>query len=221
LVNDLGSGTLVDLSRWGFAHEPTVAEAIADGADLVAFSGDKLLGGPQAGFIVGRKALIARINRNPMKRALRVDKMRLAALEATLRLYRDPDRLAEQLPTIRFLARPASAIKSVAQRLLPIVAAKLGSSFDVEIIACASQIGSGALPLEAVPSAGLAIRPRAPRGAGRALERLAAALRNLPVPVIGRVEDGAQILDLRCLEDEAAFAANFAALDLGGDDGLG
>ena len=221
LVNDLGSGTLLDLSRWGLAHEPTVAEAIAEGADLVTFSGDKLSGGPQAGFIVGRKALIARINRNPMKRALRVDKMRLAALEATLRLYRDPDRLAEQLPTIRFLARPASAIKSVAQRLLPIVAAKLGSSFDVEIIACASQIGSGALPLEAVPSAGLAIRPRAPRGAGRALERLAAALRNLPVPVIGRVEDGAQILDLRCLEDEAAFAANFAALDLGGDDGLG
>jgi L-seryl-tRNA(Ser) seleniumtransferase len=156
-----------------------------------------------------------------MKRALRVDKMRLAALEATLRLYRDPDRLAEQLPTTRLLARPASAIKAVAQRLLPMVATKLGSSFNVEIIACASQIGSGALPLKTVPSAGLAIRPSAPRGAGRALERLAAALRNLPVPVIGRVEDGAQILDLRCLEDEAAFAANFAALDLGGDDGAG
>jgi L-seryl-tRNA(Ser) seleniumtransferase len=219
LVNDLGSGILVDLARWGLAHEPTVAEAIADGADLVTFSGDKLLGGPQAGFIVGRKALIVRINRNPMKRALRVDKMRLAALEATLRLYRNPDRLAEQLPTIRLLARPPSAIKSVAQRLLPMVAAKLGAKFKVEIVACASQIGSGALPLETVPSAGLAIRPSTPRGAGRALEGLAAALRDLPVPVIGRVENGAQILDLRCLEDEAAFATNLAALDLGGDHG--
>jgi L-seryl-tRNA(Ser) seleniumtransferase len=217
LVNDLGSGTLVDLSRWGLAHEPTVAEAIADGADVVTFSGDKLLGGPQAGFIVGRKDLIAKINRNPMKRALRVDKIRLAALAATLRLYRDPDRLAERLPTIRLLARPQPAIKAMADRLLPIVAAKLGGEFTVKAVACASQIGSGALPLESVPSAGLAIRPRAQRSAGRALGRLAAAFRRLPVPVIGRVEDGAQILDLRCLEDEAAFATNFAALDFGDD----
>jgi L-seryl-tRNA(Ser) seleniumtransferase len=217
LVNDLGSGTLVDLSRWGLAHEPTVAEAIAEGAALVTFSGDKLLGGPQAGFIVGRKDVIAKINRNPMKRALRVDKIRLAALEATLRLYRDPDRLAALLPTIRLLARPQSAVKSMAQRLLPIVAARLASGFAVEVVACASQIGSGALPLETVPSAGLAIRPREERGAGRALERLAAALRRLPIPVIGRVENGAQILDLRCLEDEAAFTTNFAALDLGDD----
>jgi L-seryl-tRNA(Ser) seleniumtransferase len=219
LVNDLGSGTVVDLTRWELAHEPTVAEAIAGGADLVTFSGDKLLGGPQAGFIVGRKDLIATITRNPMKRALRADKIRLAALAATLRLYRDPDRLVEQLPTIRLLARSQAVIKALAQRLLPAVAARLGDAFTVELVACASQIGSGALPLENVPSAGLAVRPRAARGAGRALEHLAAVLRGLPIPVVGRIEDGAQILDMRCLEDETAFAANLDALDLGyGDD---
>jgi L-seryl-tRNA(Ser) seleniumtransferase len=222
LVNDLGSGTLVDLSRWGLAHEPTVAEALAEGADLVTFSADKVLGGPQAGFIVGRKALIAKINRNPMKRALRVDKIRLAALEATLRLYRDPDRLADHVPTIRLLARAQTAIMPIAERLAPVVGTRLGDAFTVEAIACASQIGSGALPLEAVPSAGLAIRPnRGKRGAGRALQGLVAALRRLPIPVIGRVEDGAQILDLRCLEDESGFTANLAALDLGDEHGPG
>ena len=214
LVNDLGSGTLVDLARFGLKHEPTVAEAVADGADLVTFSGDKLLGGPQAGFIVGRKDLLAQINRNPMKRALRVDKIRMAALEATLKLYRDPDRLAERLPTIRLLARPRAEIEALAGRVAPLLAARLGGGYQVERIACNSQIGSGALPLETVPSAGIAIKPSAARGQGRALAALAAALRNLPVPVIGHVADGSLVLDLRCLEDEAGFVANLASLAL-------
>ncbi|MGP0091364.1 MAG: L-seryl-tRNA(Sec) selenium transferase [Xanthobacteraceae bacterium] len=216
LVNDLGSGTLIDLARFGLVHEPTVKEAVADGADLVTFSGDKLLGGPQAGFVVGRKELIARINRNPLKRALRIDKIRLAALEATLRLYRDPDRLAERLPIVRLLTRPAREIEALARKVLPAIAEKTGDAYKVAVCACASQIGSGALPLETVPSAGLAISPRAARGGGRALSALAAALRRLPVPVVGRIEDQSLILDLRCLEDEKGFIANFAAFDISG-----
>lgn len=221
LVNDLGSGTLVDLTRFGLAYEPTVKDAIADGADLVTFSGDKLLGGPQAGFIVGRKEFIARIKSNPMKRALRIDKIRLAALEATLRLYRDPDRLAERLPTIRLLARPKKDIEAAAGRLTPAIADKVGRDFEVSLVSCASQIGSGALPTETVPSAGLAIRPRAARGRGRMLATLSTALRKLPVPVVGRIENEALILDLRCLDDEASFVANLATFSLqGGSDAL-
>ena len=216
LVNDLGSGTLTDLARHGLAHEPTVAEAVNDDADLVTFSGDKLLGGPQAGFIVGRKELIARINRNPMKRALRVDKIRLAAIEATLRLYRDPDRLVAQLPTIGLLARPKADIVAQAHRLCPALVAALGPSFAVSVVDCTSQIGSGALPLETLPSAGLAVRPAKRKGS---LATLASALRGLPIPVVARIEEGALVLDLRCLDDEAAFLANLAGLK-GAADGL-
>jgi len=221
LVNDLGSGTLVDLSRYGLAHEPTVSESIADGADIVTFSGDKLLGGPQAGFIVGRKDLIQRINRNPMKRALRVDKIRLAALEATLRLYRDPDRLRERLPTVRLLARTRSDIEASARRLVPVVAAAIGPSFGATVIACASQIGSGALPVEQIASAGIACRAAKPRAGGSVLLALAAAFRRLPIPVIGRIEDQTLIFDLRCLEDEEQFISNIKELNLsgGGRDG--
>jgi len=212
LLHDLGSGTLIDLARYGLAHEPTVAEAVADGADLVTFSGDKLLGGPQAGFIVGKRDLLAAVNRNPMKRALRVDKMRLAALEATLRLYRDPDRLAEKLPTLRLLARTEGEIEAAAQRLAPAVAAALGPGYALEVAPCRSQIGSGALPVETIASAALAIRPAATRSGG-ALEALAAALRRLPLPVIGRIDQQRLLLDLRCLEDEAGFLANLASFE--------
>jgi len=214
LVNDLGSGTLVDLSRFGLAHEPTVAEAIAEGADLVTFSGDKLLGGPQTGFIVGRRELIARLNKNPLKRALRVDKIRLAALEATLRLYGDPDRLAQTLPTYRLLARPTREMEMVARRVLPALQAKLGGALTAKTTDCASQVGSGALPVETLPSIAIAITPSAARGSQRALNMLAAALRRLPVPVIGRIEKGALLMDLRCLEDADGFISNLATLTL-------
>jgi L-seryl-tRNA(Ser) seleniumtransferase len=212
LLNDLGSGTLVDLARYGLTHEQTVAEAVAEGADLVTFSGDKLLGGPQAGFIVGRRELIARLNRNPMKRALRIDKIRLAAIEATLRLYRDPDRLAERLPTLRMMARPLAEIEAIATRLKPAIEAAVGPGFVTDVIACASQIGSGSLPSEVIPSAGIALRVAGTRGKGRALMALASAFRALDQPIIGRIENDALILDLRCLEHEAAFVRNLAAL---------
>jgi L-seryl-tRNA(Ser) seleniumtransferase len=211
LLNDLGSGTLIDLSHFGMQGEPTVRAAVAAGAGLVTFSGDKLLGGPQAGFIVGSKALIAQVNRNPMKRALRVDKIRLAAIEATLKLYRDPDRLADRLPTLRFLARSKAEIEIQANRLRPLVAKSLGKSCTVEVCACESQIGSGALPLDTIASAGLMIRSK--HGSG-ALGRLAAALRRLRRPVIGRIADGGLTLDLRCLSDENEFVSVVSELNV-------
>jgi L-seryl-tRNA(Ser) seleniumtransferase len=210
LMNDLGSGTLVDLLRYGLQKEPTVREAVAQGAGVVTFSGDKLLGGPQAGFIVGKRALIAAINRNPMKRALRVDKIRLAGIEATLKLYRDPDRLAERLPTLRLLARTHAEIEAQAHRLLPAVATAVGEAFTVALCKCRSQVGSGALPLDTIASAGFVIR--SPAGGG-ALDRLAAALRGLERPVIGRMEDGGLTLDLRCMTNEMAFLSVLSALD--------
>ncbi len=218
-VDDLGSGTLIDLSRWGLRKEKTVQDALKGGADLVTFSGDKLLGGPQAGIVAGRKDLIAKLAKNPLKRALRLDKLRLAALEATLRLYRDPDRLAQRLPTLRLFTRTAADLRALAERLQPKVTAAVGPGWVVEIIDCASQIGSGALPLETLPSAGLALRP-AGKAAGSAVEKLAATFRAVPVPVIGRIAQGALVFDLRCLEDEALFAGQLDALKSGSPDAL-
>jgi L-seryl-tRNA(Ser) seleniumtransferase len=206
LAHDLGSGTLVDLAQFGLQAEPTARQAAAT-ADIVTFSGDKLLGGPQAGFIVGKRELIQAINRNPMKRALRVDKIRLAAIEATLKLYRDPTRLAERLPTFRMLTRSQHEIEAQARRLLPHVAEALGDDFAIQLCECQSQIGSGALPLETIASAGLAI---AAKRKGPELERLSAMLRELPRPLIGRIEKERLVLDLRCLAEEETFLSNLS-----------
>jgi len=214
LATDLGSGSLVDLAHYGLPREPLPQEMLAAGCDVVTFSGDKLLGGPQAGLIVGSKEAVGRIRKFPMKRALRMSKLPLAALEATLSLYLRPERLAQDLPTLRLLTRPADAIRELAKALLPAVREAVAPRYTVEVVPLLGQIGSGSLPVERLPSAGLALAPAgtAKKGLGTALDALATALRGLPLPVIGRIAEDRLLLDLRCLEDSAPFSAQLALL---------
>lgn len=201
VVTDLGSGALVDLAEWGLPHEPMPQEMLAAGCDAVTFSGDKLLGGPQAGLIVGTRDVVGRIRKFPMKRALRISKLPLAALEATLRLYLHPERLTKDLPTLRLLTRPADQIRALARQLQPAVAEAVAPRFTVNVTDLMGQIGSGSLPVERLPSAGVAIASTAgKKGSGRALDELATALRRLPRPVIGRIAEDRLLLDLRGLE---------------------
>ncbi|MFZ1875000.1 MAG: L-seryl-tRNA(Sec) selenium transferase [Chania sp.] len=202
-ATDLGSGALIDMTQYGLPAEPMPQRLIAAGVDLVTFSGDKLLGGPQAGIIVGKKELIARLQQHPLKRALRVGKMTLAALEATLRLYQQPELLAEHLPTLRLLTRPQQAMQQAAERLLSQLAVRFADRFELRAEPCWSQIGSGSLPVDRLPSYALTFTPCDGRGA--TLELLAQQWRSLPQPVIGRIHDGRLWLDLRCLEQESAL----------------
>ena len=209
---DLGSGTLVDMTKWGLPAEVTVRETLEAGADLVTFSGDKLLGGPQAGLLVGRAELIRKIKKNPLKRALRVGKLTLAALEPVLKLYQEPEFLAERLTTLRLLTRAPGQMQAQAQRLQPVVQQWAGGAYVVSSMAMFSQIGSGALPVEQLSSHGLAIRYAGNGRPGRHLQQLETRLRNLPHPVIARIANDTLWLDLRCLElaEEKAFAAQLA-----------
>ncbi|EKN3726457.1 TPA: L-seryl-tRNA(Sec) selenium transferase [Yersinia enterocolitica] len=207
-ATDLGSGSLVDMTRYGLPAEPMPQQLIAAGVDLVTFSGDKLLGGPQAGIILGKKQWIDQLQQHPLKRALRADKMTLAALDATLRLYQQPDRLTELLPTMRLLTRPAQDIAESAQRVLAALNSRYGAEFTLAVEPCWSQIGSGSLPVDRLPSWAVTFTPK--EGRGSALETLTACWRGLAKPIIGRVADGRLWLDLRCLEDEAALLRELA-----------
>lgn len=199
VMEDLGAGALIDLSQYGLPKEPIVAERIAKGADVVTFSGDKLLGGPQAGLIVGRKEWIDQIKTNPLKRALRLGKLTLAALSATLRLYRRSPDLLEALPTLRWLTRPIEDMEAVAAQAIPLLRKALGDEFSITVDDAMAQIGSGALPEEELPSKVIAIRHPS-----LSAERIAARFRDADPPnppILGRIHDGTFLLDLRGIFD--------------------
>jgi len=204
VMEDLGSGALVDLSVHGLPREPVVRERIAAGADLVTFSGDKLLGGPQAGIVVGRRDLVARLATNPLRRALRPDKLTLAALGATLRLYRESPDLGTALPTLRWLTRPLADLEAVGRAAARVLAGRLGDGYRVAVVGSECEVGSGAVPAVPLESRAIAIdHPEVPA------ERIAARFRGARPPVIGRIHEGRFLLDLRGI-----FAPDELAVDL-------
>jgi len=201
---DLGSGALIDLQRFGLPHEPTPGEIIGEGADLVTFSGDKLLGSVQSGLVVGRRHLIDALNRNPLKRALRVDKITLAILEATLKLYENPQQLPDTLPLLQTLTVSHTVLAQRAQAVCDVLAAQLPAA-TVSIEAADAQIGSGALPDQKLPSLCVSIR-------GVPLENLGTQLRQLATPVIGRIQQDALWLDMRGAEPLNELVTNLRTL---------
>jgi L-seryl-tRNA(Ser) seleniumtransferase len=196
VMEDLGSGALIDLGQYGLPKEPVVAERVALGADVVTFSGDKVLGGPQAGLVVGKKHWISQIGRNPLHRAVRCGKLTIAALEATLKLYQESGDLAEDVPTLRALVRPIAELDRVAERVIPVLQRLLGDGFRLTVENSTAQIGSGALPNEELPSRIIAVE-NDEIGA----ERIAARFRGASPPILGRIRDGRFLLDLRTIFD--------------------
>jgi L-seryl-tRNA(Ser) seleniumtransferase len=196
VMEDLGSGSFVDLQPHGFPHEPTAPETVAAGADLVTFSGDKLLGGPQAGILVGRRPLVERCRKNPLNRALRIDKLTLAALEATLRAYDDPARALATIPTLRMLTEPAAAVRRRAQRILRGLPTAVRVALDARVVADRSQVGGGALPTVELETAALALG-----SAAYPAVRCDAGLRAARPPVIGRIAEERLLLDCRTIAD--------------------
>ena len=212
VLEDLGSGNLFDFTPFGLGHEPTVQEAVAAGAAVVTFSGDKVLGGPQAGIIVGRGEYIDPIKKNPMNRALRIDKMTLAALEATLRLYLDPEMARREIPTLRMITATAQELRRQAARLARALRRALGSNAEVTLISGASRVGGGAYPEQDLPTTLVGVRPQ---GTEVGVETLRDNLLETDPPLVGRIEHDAFCLDPRTLSGaEHALAARVIATAL-------
>lgn len=197
VMEDLGSGTFIDFSRYGLSKEPTVQDSVAAAADVITFSGDKLLGGPQAGLIVGKKAAIDRIKKNPLTRALRIDKLTLAALESTLRLYRSEPEAVRLIPTLRMMLQPISVLEENAGRLKALLTAVGGKRLRIEILDLISRPGGGSLPLLELPSKGLGISV-----AEMSANSLEKHLRRSSPPIIGRIEEDRVVMDMRTLQDD-------------------
>jgi L-seryl-tRNA(Ser) seleniumtransferase len=197
VMEDLGSGNFIDLTQYGLAAEPTVQASVAAGVDVVTFSGDKLLGGPQAGLIVGRRAILERIKANPLTRALRIDKLTLAALEATLRLYRDEAQAVTRIPTLRMLLAQRTEIEGRARRLAEGLRQLGDERLTAVLCDLTSRAGGGALPLMDLPSCCVGIRL-----AGQSANRIEAALRKGRPPIIGRIENDLYIMDPRTIQDD-------------------
>ncbi len=196
VMEDLGSGTFTDFSKYGLKKEPTVQESVSAGADIITFSGDKLLGGPQAGIIVGKKEFIDRIKKNPITRALRIDKLTLAALESTLRLYRDPEKAIRRIPTLRMLTMPFEEIEKKAEMLYDLLKNLNDSRLSVKLLTLSSRVGGGALPIQELPSRCLSVTIQ-----GMSANRIEWAMRNHKPPIIGRIEEDAFIMDMRTVQD--------------------
>ena len=197
VMEDLGSGTFIDFSRYGLPKEPTVQDSAAAGADVITFSGDKLLGGPQAGLVIGKKTVVERIRKNPITRALRIDKLTLAALESTLRLYRDEDKAVQAIPTLRMMLQPVASLSDKAARLKTLLEAAPGNRMTIEVLDVVSKPGGGTLPLLELPSKGLGVRID-----GLSANAVEKSLRRNSPPIIGRIEDDRYIMDMRTLQDD-------------------
>jgi L-seryl-tRNA(Ser) seleniumtransferase len=197
VMDDLGSGTFIDFSRYGILKEPTVQESVATGADVITFSGDKLLGGPQAGIIVGKKDIIDRIKQNPVTRALRIDKLTLAALESTIRLYRDEEKAIHNIPTLRMLTMPLNHIDKKAKLVCEKLNAIGNSRLHVKLLDLCSRPGGGAYPLLTLPSKCVGVKIEAL--SANAIEKY---MREYRPPLIGRIEDDFFIMDMRTVQDD-------------------